>query len=79
MIAGAQIREARRLLGWDRKLLARLCRLRVQTIMRAESMDGEAPVTLAHARAIRDALERGGIGFAEDGSTVAKRSTASAA
>ena len=63
MITGSQIRAARNLLGWDRKLLARACKLRPETLARAESVDDEPPITVAHARAIRSTLEQAGIEF----------------
>ena len=37
-------------LGWDRKHLARACKLRVETLARSESVEGEAPNLVAHAR-----------------------------
>ena len=61
MITGSQIRAARTLLGWDRKLLARACKLRPETLARAESVGGEPPITVAHAQAIRSTLEQAGI------------------
>src|SRR5215212_7837850 len=63
VITGSQIRAARNLLGWDRKLLARACKLRVETLARAESLDSEPPITVTHARAIRSTLEQAGIEF----------------
>src|SRR5215217_9767667 len=48
VITGSQIRTARSLLGWDRRLLARACKLRSETLVRAESVDGEPPITIAH-------------------------------
>jgi ribosome-binding protein aMBF1 (putative translation factor) len=63
VITGSQIRAARNLLGWDRKLLARACKLRPETLARAESLDGEPPITVTHARAIRSTLEQAGIEF----------------
>ena len=63
VITGSQIRAARNLLGWDRKLLARAYKLRPETLARAESVDGEPPITVAHARAIRSTLEQAGIEF----------------
>ena len=61
MITGLQIRTARSLLGWDRRSLARACKLRVETLARAESVDGEPPITITHARVICDVLERAGV------------------
>ena len=69
MITGSQIQTARGLLGWDRKLLARACKLRVETLARAESVDGEPPITVAHAQVIRGVLERAGVEFQTGAST----------
>ena len=61
-ITGRQIREARALLGWERnKLAAKAGTVSTLTIMRAEKVDGEPPITQAKAVAIRQALERAGI------------------
>ena len=79
MITGLQIRTARSLLGWDRRSLARACRLRVETLARAESVDGEPPITIAHGRVIRDVLERAGIEFQTGASTDVTLRTVSAA
>jgi len=63
MITGAQIRQARALLGWGASRLADRSKLPTSTIQRAESMDGEPPVTQAHAKAIRKTLEAAGVEF----------------
>src|SRR4051812_49731252 len=46
VITGSQIQTARSLLGWDRKHLARACKLRIETLARAESAEGEPPITV---------------------------------
>ncbi len=69
MIMGLQIRTARSLLGWDRRSLARACKLRVETLARAESVDDEPPITIAHARVIYDALEQAGVDLHTRGPT----------
>ena len=79
MITGSQIRTARSLLGWDRKALARACKLRSETLVRAESVDGEPPITIAHGRVIRDVLERAGVEFQTGASTDVTLRTVSAA
>ena len=79
VITGSQIRTARSLLGWDRRLLARACKLRSETLVRAESVDGEPPITIAHMRVIRDALEQAGIEFQTGASTDVTLRTVSAA
>ncbi len=63
MITGAQIRQARQLLGWGLSRLAERARLQTSTIQRAECVDGEAPITLAHEAAIRLAFESAGVEF----------------
>ena len=79
MITGSQIQTARSLLGWDRKHLARACKLRAETLARAESVEGEAPITVAHARVIRAVLERAGIEFPTGASTSVTLRTRTAA
>lgn len=63
MITGAQIREARALLGWSRSHLARLAKVQLATVQRAEASAGEAAITLAHQSAIRSLLEEAGVEF----------------
>ena len=63
MIAGAQIRQARELLGWPPTRLAQRAKVHSAIVRRAESVDGESPVTVYQAALIRDALERFGIEF----------------
>ncbi len=67
MIMGAQIREARALLGWSRSHLARLAKVRPATVQRAEASDGEAAITVAHQSAIRSTLEEAGVEFTNGG------------
>jgi ribosome-binding protein aMBF1 (putative translation factor) len=63
MITGDQIRQARKLLGWPSSRLAQRAKVHSAIVRRAESVDGEPPVTLYQAALIRDALERFGIEF----------------
>ena len=63
MITGAQIREARALLGWQQRRLAERAKLRAETIARAESADGEPPITIAQATAVQKAIEAAGVEF----------------
>ena len=79
MITGSQIQTARSLLGWDRRHLARACKLRIETLARAESVEGEAPITVAHAQVIRAVLEQAGIEFPTGASTGVALRTKSAA
>ena len=65
MITGAQIRQARKLVGWSAKKLSGRAKLAASTIHRAECVDGEpsrnhgSPQQLT----IRTALERAGVEF----------------
>jgi hypothetical protein len=63
MITGAQIRQARELLGWPPTRLAQRAKVHSAIVRRAESVDGEPPVTVYQAALIRDALERFGNEF----------------
>ena len=63
MITGAQIKAARLLLGWGPSKLAQRAKLPSAVIHRAESVDGEPPITLYQAALIRNALERFGVEF----------------
>ena len=74
MITGRQIREARALLGLQRSELAAKVRLiATATVTRAELVDGEPPITVAQAAAIRAFFEAAGIEFvANHGSTGAR-------
>ena len=72
MITGSQIRKARALLGLQRnELAARAKGVTTATITRAESVDDEAPITIAQAAAIQRALEAVGIDFILDDDSVA--------
>jgi transcriptional regulator with XRE-family HTH domain len=63
VITGAQIRQARKLVGWSVKELGRRAKLAASTVHRAECVDGEPPITQAHGTAIRHALGRAGVEF----------------
>jgi hypothetical protein len=63
MITGAQIRRARELLGWAPTRLAQRAKLHSTIIQRAESVDGEPPITVYQEALIRNALERFGVEF----------------
>ena len=58
MITGAQIRQARELLGCPPTRLAQRAKVHSAIVRRAESVEGEPPVTVYQAALIRDALER---------------------
>jgi len=58
VITGAQIRQARELLGWPPTRLAQRAKVHSAIVRRAESVEGEPPVTVYQAALIRDALER---------------------
>lgn len=63
MLTGRQIREARRLLAWERTTMARRIALPVTVIDRAEAEDGEANITVAQEIKIKGAFEKAGIEF----------------
>ena len=63
MITGAQIRQARELLGWPPTRLAQRAKVHSAIVRRAESVEGEPPVTVYQAALMRDALERFGVIF----------------
>ena len=72
MITGRQIREARALLGLQRNEIAAKAKfLTTATIARAETVDGEPPITIAQATAIQQAFEAAGIDFIIDNDGVA--------
>ena len=58
-----QIRDARALLRWRAAKLAARSKLKLSTIDRAESTDGEPGISLANAEAIKAALEAAGVEF----------------
>ncbi len=63
MLTGRQIREARKLLGMDIGHLARRTKVFKASIIRAEMVDDEPPITIADAAVIQRALERAGAEF----------------
>ena len=63
MITGAQFRQARQLLGWAPSRLAQRAKLHSAIVQRAESVDGEPPVTVYQQALLRGTLERFGIEF----------------
>ena len=66
-ITGRQIREARTLLGLQRNEIAAKAKvLTTATIVRAEKVDDEPPITVAQATAIQQAFEAAGIDFIID-------------
>ncbi len=75
IITGRQIRDARSLLRLRRCDLAiRIKTLSTVTIIRAEAVDDEPPITAAQAVAIQKALETAGIEFTpENGGGVRRR------
>jgi hypothetical protein len=63
VITGAQIRQARKLLGWEPFQLAQRARLHPSIVQRAESVDVEPPITTYQEALIRNALQYGGVEF----------------
>jgi transcriptional regulator with XRE-family HTH domain len=82
-ITGRQIREARALLGLTRNSLATKVRMvTTATIIRAELVDGEPPITVAQAAAIQSFFEAAGVEFiaeVDGGTCVRLRKTRPAA
>ena len=66
VITGAQIREARALLGWPPSTLARRTKLQSSTIWRAEA-DAGAGITARQSDTIQQVLEAAGVEFGELG------------
>ncbi len=66
MLTGEQIRRARNLLLWQPEKLARRARVTTESIRRAESVDGDPPVTIARLYAIQRAFEAAGVEFTND-------------
>lgn len=63
-LTGHQIRKARALLGLQRnELAARMKSVTTATIARAETVDGEPPITIAQATAIRQILVAADVEF----------------
>ena len=60
MITGAQIRLGRELLGWAQTRLAQRAKVHSAIVKRAESVDGEPPITVYQEALIRNTLERFG-------------------
>ena len=63
MITGAQIRQARKLLGWEPSKLARRAKVHPLIVERAESVASEPPITAYQAAFIKEALVNAGVEF----------------
>ncbi len=63
MISGAQIREARELLGWSQVTLSNKAKIRPATLVRAESVDGVPDLTRGRALKIERVLKAAGVEF----------------
>lgn len=68
MISGAQIREARKLLGWSGYMLAFKAGGGVNqaALIRAEAADGKPAILEFQARAIQRAFEAAGVIFVDE-------------
>jgi hypothetical protein len=66
LLTGSQIRAARALVKWSAQDLARKSALGVNTIRRAEAVDGETSLTNANDLAVRRALEQAGVEFIDE-------------
>ena len=63
VITGAQIRQARKLLGWEPYKLAQRAKVHSLIVQRSESVSGEPPITAYQEALIRDALQTAGVEF----------------
>jgi len=63
MITGAQVRQARKLLGWEPSKLARRAKVHSLIVERAESVASEPPITAYQAALIKQALVNAGVEF----------------
>ena len=70
MISGREIREARRLLGWDVSTVGAHAKVSFELIERAERIDGTPRMTIAQARKIRSVFEAAGVRFGLSGSAL---------
>lgn len=69
MLTARQIREARRMLGWDAGALASRSDIASEIVCEAESGQGDT-LTLFDAGRIQTALERAGIRFGQNGAVL---------
>jgi ribosome-binding protein aMBF1 (putative translation factor) len=72
MITGRQIREARKLLQWNRAALSGMAELPVEIVARAERTDGIPSITLAQGRKLEAICEAAGVHFHPNGSVTLK-------
>jgi transcriptional regulator with XRE-family HTH domain len=67
MIAGAQLRAARALLGLDQRALAKLCGLSLPTIQRMETSPGSVRAVVDSLDRVVQALTSAGVEMIPDG------------
>ena len=67
MISGGQIRAARAYARLSAARLAEMSGVARMTIVKAESVDGDPPLTVTNLRSIQETLEGIGITFGADG------------
>jgi transcriptional regulator with XRE-family HTH domain len=65
-LTGSQIRAARALLKWSAHDLARKSALGVNTVRRAEAIEGETSLTNANDLAVRRVFEEAGVEFIDE-------------
>ena len=63
VITSAQIRQARKLLGWEPSKLARRAKVHSLIVERAESVASEPPITAYQAALMKQALVNAGVEF----------------
>lgn len=62
-VTGAQLRAARALLRWTAEQLAKESKVHRNTVLRAETVDGQPNVTAANLEALHRALLAAGVDF----------------
>jgi hypothetical protein len=67
VITGAQIWQARKMLGWEPHKLARRAKVHSLIVKRAESVASEPPITAYQAALIKQALVNAGVEFTNSG------------
>lgn len=68
MITGAQLRQARNLVGWAQTRLAFSARVPLASVIRAEGVDGEPAISEGEGNSLQRVLSAAGVDFlSEDG------------
>ena len=67
MLTGSQIRAARAMLRWSLDQVASRSKLPIETVRRAESVDGETALARSDESAVRSAFQTAGVEFTNRG------------